>query len=58
MLLDGFYKVLLGIVWRIEVKIGRDWKGEVEIVNFSIRVVRLERKFLRNFILLNWKAYL
>ena len=48
----------LGIAQRIEVKIGRDWKGEVEIVNFSIRVVRLERKFLRNFILLNWKAYL
>ena len=28
---------------------GNGWKGKIEIVNFSIRVIRLERKFLRQF---------
>ena len=56
--------MLLGIArdpGRIEIVIGRlgiGGKGEVEIVNFSIRIVRLERKFLQHFIPLNWKAYL
>ena len=55
--------MLLGIArdpGRIEIVIGRlgiGGKGEVEIVNFSILVIRLDRKFLRNFIFY-WNAYL
>ena len=49
--------MLLGIArdpGRIEIMIGRlGIGGKGEVVNFSIRVVRLERKFLQH-----WNAYL
>ena len=48
MLLDGFYKVLLGIVWRIEVKIGRDWEGLEERMRSKLLIFLFE--------LLGWKS--